>query len=59
MTTTSERLSIEHLQRMVWQTWLELKQARLDCDVTGMLEAEGEMNTLLDQLQARKLATAP
>lgn len=58
MNTTSNRPSTEHLHRMVWQAWLQLKQARADCDVTAMLEAEGEMNTLLDQLAARKLAAA-
>lgn len=58
MNTTSERPSSEHLQRLVWQSWLELKQARADCDITEMLRAEGEMNTRLDQLAARKLAPA-
>lgn len=58
MNTTSERPSTEHLQRMVWQAWLELKQARVDCDITAMLTAEGEMNTLLDQLAVLKLAAA-
>ncbi len=58
MDTASERPSTEHLQRMVWQAWLQLKQARADCDITAMLEVEGEMNILLDQLAARKLAAA-
>lgn len=58
MSTTTNRPSIEHLQRKVWQAWLQLKQARVDCDITAMLEAEGEMNFLLDQLASRKLAAA-
>ncbi|WP_157361890.1 hypothetical protein [Haloechinothrix halophila] len=58
MSTTTNRPSTEHLQHKVWQAWLRLKQARVDCDITTMLEAEGEMNSLLDQLASRKLAAA-
>lgn len=58
MNTTSDRPATEHVRREVWQAWLRLKQARVDCDITAMLEAEGEMNSLLDQLTTRKLAAA-
>lgn len=58
MSTTTNRPSTEHLRRKVWQAWLQLKQARVDCDVTAMLEAEGEMNSLLDQYAGAALSSA-
>lgn len=51
-------LSTAHLQRLARQAWLDLKRARADLDLNGMLRAEREMNALLDQLSARKLAAA-
>lgn len=57
-TTSNLPLSTAHLQRKAWQAWLRLKQARADCDISGMTRAEREMNVLLDQLSSRNLAAA-
>lgn len=57
MSTTAERPT-DPLQRMVWQAWLDLKEARANCDIDGMLRAERQLNAFLDQIAAKTLATA-
>lgn len=51
-------IATERLQMLASQAWLDLKQARSDCNITGMIRAERRMNALLDQLAKRDLSAA-
>lgn len=51
-------MATEQIQRLTRHAWLDLKQARVDDDLNGMLRAERRMNALLDQLAKRNLTAA-